>query len=60
MAKGKYYTPKEIIDPAAGSGGYLKHAADLLSNPPYSAKKRNRFLNWLRRLVHRLFHWFTV
>ncbi len=31
-----YYTPKEIIDPASGSGEYLKRAADeLLKNPPY-------------------------
>jgi len=38
MAKkiaGMYYTPKEILDPASGSGAFLKQAADGLSNPPY-------------------------
>jgi len=39
--QGMYYTPKEIIDPAAGTGAYLKNAADmLLSNPPYAAQQR--------------------
>ena len=39
--KGMYYTPKEIIDPATGTGGFLKDAADmLLSNPPYAAEHR--------------------
>lgn len=37
--KGMYYTPKEIIDPASGSGAFLKDAADyVLSNPPYAAQ----------------------
>lgn len=41
MSKGMYYTPKEIIDPAVGTGAYLKNAADMLvSNPPYSAEHR--------------------
>jgi hypothetical protein len=33
---GMYYTPREILDPAAGTGAFLKHAADGLSNPPYA------------------------
>jgi type I restriction-modification system DNA methylase subunit len=48
--KGMYYTPKHIvdyakgvIDPAAGSGAFLKQAADLLrsliKNPPYTKGK---------------------
>jgi len=39
-SNGMYYTPKEIIDPAAGTGNYLNVAADLLSNPPYAAQHR--------------------
>jgi type I restriction-modification system DNA methylase subunit len=36
---GMYYTPKEIqkiCDPSTGTGAFLKHAADGLSNPPYA------------------------
>lgn len=33
--KGMYYTPREILDPATGTGAFLKQAADSLSNPPY-------------------------
>jgi hypothetical protein len=29
---GAYYTPKEILDPACGSGSFL---ADFIGNPPY-------------------------
>lgn len=32
---GVYYTPREILDPSTGTGGFLKQAADGLSNPPY-------------------------
>jgi len=38
---GMYYTPKEIaeiIDPASGTGKFLSDAADIISNPPYSAE----------------------
>ena len=38
-SNGMYYTPKEIIDPAAGTGNYLNVAAELLSNPPYAAQQ---------------------
>lgn len=34
-ADGKYYTPQRIVDIATGTGAFLKHAADGLSNPPY-------------------------
>jgi len=37
-----YYTPKniiEIIDPASGSGLFLSHAIDVISNPPYSGQR---------------------
>jgi hypothetical protein len=37
--KGMYYTPKEVIDPAVGTGNYLNTAADMLANPPYSAQQ---------------------
>ena len=33
---GMYYTPTEILDPATGTGAFLKQAADGLSNPPYA------------------------
>ena len=33
---GKYYTPPHVIDPAAGTGGYLRHVHDhITGNPPY-------------------------
>jgi hypothetical protein len=35
---GKYYTPREIIDPAAGSGKFLS----ILSNPPYGTRHSAR------------------
>jgi len=34
-AKEMYYTPQNIADIATGTGGFLKQAADDLSNPPY-------------------------
>jgi len=58
-SNGMYYTPKEIIDPAAGTGNYLNVAADLLSNPPYAAQQSvqadagngwQKFTRWLRGL----------
>ena len=30
-----FYTPPQVLDPAAGSSGYL---ADIVANPPYSAR----------------------
>jgi methylase of polypeptide subunit release factors len=59
--QGMYYTPKEIIDPAAGTGAYLKNAADMLvSNPPYAAQHSvqrmgllARLFKWLAQIAHR-------
>lgn len=43
---GAYYTPEHIADPSAGSGSFLKQAADdlqkyLTQNPPYLGSKQN-------------------
>ena len=35
---GMYYTPKEICKLSTGTGSFIKVAADMLSNPPYSAE----------------------
>jgi len=51
-SNGMYYTPKEIIDPAAGTGNYLNVAAELLSNPPYAAQQsvqRMGLWAWLKK-----------
>ena len=44
---GKYYTPKQIADPASGSGAFLKDAADdlekgLTKNPPFGKNAPSR------------------
>ena len=62
---GMYYTPKEIqkiIDPSTGTGAFLKHAADDLSNPPYAfqhsmhwtAKTWRKFINFIGSVVSSL------
>lgn len=58
---GVYYTPKEILDPASGSGSFLKNAADyLVSNPPYAAEQSvqrtgllARLFKWLAQIARR-------
>jgi hypothetical protein len=38
---GTYYTPKEIekiVNPSTGTSAFLIDAADMLSNPPYTAQ----------------------
>ena len=38
---GKCYTPPHVIDPAAGTGGYLRHVHDhITGNPPYGGSMR--------------------
>jgi len=34
---GAYYTPRTLIEPAAGSGNYLTTACEIVGNPPYAA-----------------------
>ena len=56
--QGMYYTPKEIIDSAAGTGGFLKDAADmLLANPPYAAEHRVHWTLRLRAFVKSIVMW---
>jgi len=41
MANGMFYTPKEIekiSNPSTGTSAFLNDAADMLSNPPYTAQ----------------------
>ena len=35
MTETTFYTPPHVLDPAAGSSGYL---ADIVANPPYEAE----------------------
>ena len=38
-ALGVYYTPPQVLDPAAGTGAFLKDALDTVrGNPPYQKK----------------------
>jgi len=48
---GMYYTPRKILDPATGTGGFLKHAADGLSNPPYAFQHSTHLTALRRRLA---------
>lgn len=49
--KGMYYTPREILDPATGTGAFLKQAYDGLSNPPYAFQHS---MHWTARVWRKI------
>ena len=43
-----YYTPRRIIEPAAGSGEFLSNSLEsVIGNPPFSIMPKTHFLRFL-------------